>query len=89
MGLIINRHVKRMEFSELLEQLEIEVDAPVPKLPLHAGGPVETGRGFVLHSGDYGEATTLKVSDAVGLTATVECAQDRQALPRSLGPVSD
>ena len=68
-----NRYVKRMEFSELLEQLDIEVDAPVPKLPLHAGGPVETGRGFVLHSGDYGEATTLRVSDKVGLTATVEC----------------
>ncbi len=73
MGLVINRHVKRMKFSELLDQLDIEVDQPVPEIPLHAGGPVETGRGFVLHSSDYGEATTLKVSDSVGLTATVEC----------------
>lgn len=44
----------------------------MPDIPLHYGGPVETGRGFVLHSPDYGRDATIPVGDGVSLTATVD-----------------
>lgn len=72
MGLVVNRHLNSLTFSELLEQLEIEVDEPVSDIPVHAGGPVETGRGFVLHSTDYIQDSSLVVSESIALTATVD-----------------
>ncbi len=73
MGIIINRPVEGVDFRELMEKLDLEVTAEVNDVPVLYGGPVETGRGFVLHSGDY-ESTdsTLPVSQDVSLTATVE-----------------
>ncbi|MFQ5347953.1 MAG: YqgE/AlgH family protein [Rhodothalassiaceae bacterium] len=72
MGLVINRLLGGLTFRELLEQLDIEVEEPISDLPIHAGGPVETGRGFVLHSTDYIQDSTLVVSETVALTATVD-----------------
>lgn len=72
MGLVINRHLPSLSFSELLEQLDIDVDVPVREIPIHAGGPVETGRGFVLHTADYVQDSTLVVSETLALTATVD-----------------
>lgn len=72
MGLVINRHMDSLTFEELLEQLDIDTDDSVPDIPIHAGGPVETGRGFVLHSSDYSQDTTLDISRDFGLTATVD-----------------
>lgn len=72
MGLIVNRLMPKLSLGELLKQLSIEVDGPVANLPVLAGGPVETGRGFVLHSGDYGQDSTLRISNEVALTATVD-----------------
>src|SRR3546814_10930140 len=53
MGLIINRHIESLKFPQLLEQLNIETLGMARDLPIHFGGPVESGRGFVLHSSDY------------------------------------
>lgn len=72
MGLIINQELSGLTFEHLLEQLQIDVDGPVADIPIHAGGPVETGRGFVLHSADYAQDSTLVVSQTVALTATVD-----------------
>lgn len=72
MGLVINRHMRSLTFRELLEQLDIEVEGEVTDLPIHAGGPVETGRGFVLHSVDYLQDSSLTVSETMALTATVD-----------------
>lgn len=72
MGLVVNKLANQISFGELLEQLNI--DAPVVKreMRVHFGGPVETGRGFVLHSADYQQESTLMVGKSVGLTATVD-----------------
>ena len=72
MGLVVNRLAGHIAFPELLEQLSI--DAPdAARVPVHAGGPVETGRGFVLHSPDYpGTGSTVSVAPGVALTATVD-----------------
>ena len=72
MGLVVNRVASEIDFPELLNQLEIETDGVKKPIPVLTGGPVETGRGFVLHSMDYSQDSTLKVTDEVGLTATVD-----------------
>lgn len=72
MGLVVNRPADHITFSELLDQLSIEAAGPA-RVPIHVGGPVETGRGFVLHSPDYaGTGSTLTVGEGVELTATVD-----------------
>lgn len=75
MGLIVNRLFAEADFAMLLGQLEVKAGAEVPDVPVHFGGPVEPGRGFVLHSGDYLREGTLRVDDNVSLTATVEILQ--------------
>jgi len=84
-GLVLNRQIESITFPDLLRQLNIETDAGAPELPIHFGGPVETGRGFVLHSSDYGQSGTIMVGDLIGLTATVDILKDMAARrgPRS------
>jgi putative transcriptional regulator len=73
MGLVVNKPLHHITFEELLDQLDIGKTAIPRRLPVHFGGPVETGRGFVLHSLDYClQEATLRISEAVGLTATVD-----------------
>ena len=73
MGIMINRAVDGLRFRELMDKLELEVSPGARDVPVLYGGPVETGRGFVLHSGDYESAdSTLPVSEDISLTATVE-----------------
>ena len=50
---------------------------------IHFGGPVEAGRGFVLHSADYTEDATLVVEGSIGLTATLDILR---AIARGEGP---
>lgn len=83
MGLIVNQHADNLDFGDLLERLGLgEADGHdsvldladnVATMPIHRGGPVETGRGFVLHSADYFvEDVTLPIRDGVCLTATLD-----------------
>jgi len=80
MGIVINQVAPQIDFVDLLVQLDIIPDGPEIRLPPKAdrmivqrGGPVETGRGFVLHSPDYFiENSTLPIAENVCLTATLE-----------------
>ena len=78
MGLIINQRAPHINFRELLDQLSIdggngEDKSDLAEIDVHVGGPVETGRGFVLHSADYYVAdSTLPIDDGVSLTATID-----------------
>lgn len=80
MGLIINQPARHISAPDLLEKLGIstrsadnEISNEVMSLPIHVGGPVETGRGFVLHSADYfAEDSTLTIEQDVCLTATLD-----------------
>jgi putative transcriptional regulator len=76
MGLVINRLVGSLTFPDLLEQLEIDNPKAGEHIRIRSGGPVETGRGFVLHSADYQEDATLRVGESVGLTATIDILRD-------------
>lgn len=91
MGIIINQRAAHISFPELLEQLEIvpeeqRIALPDrgPSMAVHVGGPVETGRGFVLHSSDYfATDSTLPIDDDVCLTATIDILK---AIARGVGP---
>ena len=80
MGLIINQRAPHISFPDLLERLgivrsETEDDRSrdILSKSIHVGGPVETGRGFVLHSSDYvANDSTLPIEDGVCLTATID-----------------
>lgn len=76
MGLVINRPVDNVTFPDLLRQLNITPSTSSPQNPILFGGPVETGRGFVLHSADYVREATLLVDRHVGLTATLDILKD-------------
>lgn len=75
MGIIVNRQTD-VTFADLCEQLEIEItDADAVDYPIYHGGPVETERGFILHTPVGEWESTLKVSDDIGLTMSQDIIQ--------------
>lgn len=77
LGIVINRRAESVEPKDLFSQLDIDLSPHSRQRPIHYGGPVETGRGFVLHSSDYRiDDATLEVDDDVSMTASVEILRD-------------
>jgi putative transcriptional regulator len=80
MGLIINHRAENITFPDLLERLGItprgsrdSIASDLLNREVHSGGPVETGRGFVLHSADYhANDSTLEIAGGISLTATID-----------------
>jgi len=72
MGLVLNRLMDNITLPDLLIQLGIDQKIPDDAIRILFGGPVETGRGFVLHSTDYAAGDTLRVDEEVGLTASLD-----------------
>ena len=77
MGLMVNKPAPDLKLSDVLDHL-VEGDAPPDDgLGVHIGGPVETGRGFVLHSDEYVSAIeTLRIGGGFALTATLDILED-------------
>jgi putative transcriptional regulator len=80
MGIIVNRPAERVDFRQLLVQLKVIGPDEAIRLPAEAssllvlnGGPVDTSRGFVLHSNDFCiDNSTLPIGGGVSLTATID-----------------
>ena len=80
MGIVVNKPAPDITFPELLSQLKVISDESAIRLPkpirrkqVYVGGPVETGRGFVLHTADYFiDSSTLPIDESICLTATLE-----------------
>src|SRR5215216_764264 len=93
MGIVVNQPAPHITFPDLLVQLEVVGAPDLIQLPPHAGdvkvlkgGPVETSRGFVLHSADFFiENSTLPIDDGICLTATLDILK---AIARGDGPAS-
>ena len=93
MGIIVNHPASNIKFPDLLVQLEVIPASERIQLPTRAeevkvlkGGPVETGRGFVLHSADFFiENSTLPIDEGICLTATLDILK---AIARGNGPAS-
>ncbi len=80
MGIVVNQPANHIDFGDLLVQLDVVPAQERILLPQRAetvrvlrGGPVETGRGFVLHSADYFiENSTLPIDNGICLTASLD-----------------
>ena len=72
MGLVINRTIENLSLRDLLTQIGLNSRRISPTDIVYSGGPVEAGRGFVLHSADYENASTLRVVQDFAVTSTLE-----------------
>ena len=80
MGLVVNQSVEDMSFADVLEELGLGEKEEIIRMPstvkyreVLRGGPVQRGRGFVLHSPDYfHEGNSYVVNDEICLTATLD-----------------
>ena len=71
LGIGLGRVIPRLGFHDLLGQLGIEPGV-APNLPIHAGGPVEPQRGFLIHTPDWGGAESVQVGNRWVLSATLD-----------------
>lgn len=79
MGLVVNQPMTSLTFADILDELDLGDPDAVIRLPdsirarvVMRGGPVEKGRGFVLHTADYHSGNTYKVTEGISLTATLD-----------------
>ncbi|MBN9336187.1 YqgE/AlgH family protein [Devosia sp.] len=79
MGLVVNQELANLTFADILDELDLGDPDAVIRLPdlirersVMRGGPVEKSRGFVLHTSDYHSGNTYKVTEDIGLTATLD-----------------
>jgi len=80
---VVNKPVARGSISELLKAVGEEVEGGDLEVILHYGGPVESGKGFVLHTDDYTEDETEVVGGGMAITADVGILRD---IARGRGP---
>jgi putative transcriptional regulator len=83
MGLVVNKLLASLTMDELMSHLNLEPTRLDEARPVHFGGPVEPGRGFVLHTPDYHEEATLTIGDGFAVTATLDILR---AIGRGEGP---
>ncbi|MBV8888694.1 MAG: YqgE/AlgH family protein [Alphaproteobacteria bacterium] len=83
MGLVVNRLLESPTTEELYRTLNLEPSRLIRARPVHFGGPVEAGRGFVLHSADYREEATLEIGSNIAVTATLDILR---AIAKGEGP---
>lgn len=83
MGIVVNQPLADVEFNDLMSQMNLPQSQLAIMPTVHLGGPVETGRGFVLHSPDFKDSDTVKIGDALCITGTVDILS---AIARGKGP---
>lgn len=76
MGIVINKLIEAVSLEDLLEQLGLDPELPGHELRVHYGGPVELGRGFVLHTSDYLGENSVEITSEVALSASTNVLQD-------------
>lgn len=77
MGFILNQSVASPQFVEILDELDMadqakELESQGRQVPIFRGGPVEQGRGFVVHSLDYSSSASARIGDLAAVTATLD-----------------
>ncbi len=72
MGFVVNKPMPGIDFNRVLEELGLDTSVTESSIIIHRGGPVAQGRGFVLHSDDYMNESSVPVSKGIALTATTD-----------------
>jgi putative transcriptional regulator len=83
MGIMVNKLLGSLTMGKLFTQLDIKPSPTPYSCPVHFGGPVEAGRGFVLHTADYQEEATLRADSNICVTATLDVLR---AIGKGQGP---
>ena len=83
MGFVINKKFEEFSFKDLARQLTIPTLCPVAPIDIHQGGPLETIRGFVIHSSEYMQKDSIKVSSDVAISSSIEVISD---IANGIGP---
>lgn len=85
MGLVVNKLVDSLKFTYILKQMDFgfEGDGIDDRIQVHFGGPVESARGFVLHTPDYMTDATMRVDEGFAVTTTVDVLR---SIARGAGP---
>ncbi len=77
MGILVNLTLNNMKYSDLLKEVGIRnSEIHCSELPIYFGGPVEAGKGFILHTNDYHSFNTQLIKDNISLTSTVDILKD-------------
>jgi putative transcriptional regulator len=76
MGIVLNRPLEKLSFEALLKQLDVAPTPPARQIRLCEGGPVDHGRGFVLHTADWKGDGSLEVAQNLALTASLDILQE-------------
>ncbi len=76
MGIVLNKPLAKPTFDALLRQLDVTPAPPARQIQLCKGGPVDEGRGFVLHTSDWTCDSSLTVDDDLALTASLDVLQE-------------
>lgn len=72
MGIMVNKLIDNVYLEDIVDQIDITPSGDVPRLPIHYGGPVEIGRGFVLHTTDFLSDSSVEITDDIALTASTK-----------------
>lgn len=91
MGLVINHPMEGMHITDVLAEIDLDDESDAIRIPerllqqdVLRGGPVDSGRGFVLHSSDYfRDGNSYSVDDGICLTATLDVLR---AMIKGTGP---
>jgi len=83
MGIVINRELPDVKFSDLLQHMHLPKSKLVKDPIIYFGGPVDSSRGFVLHSDDFSSEDTIKLNNNLAMTGTVEIVK---AIAKGAGP---
>ncbi|MCH2546684.1 MAG: YqgE/AlgH family protein [Alphaproteobacteria bacterium] len=76
MGVIINHVLPELNYSEVLEQLEIDYSSNFIEPTVYMGGPVESSRGLVVHSHDYSHSDTVHLTGEISITSNLQVLRD-------------
>ena len=76
MGIVVNNAVNNIKYNDILDQLGVETIESPYSIPVHIGGPVDSARGFILHTNDYESDGTKKISNNVAITSTTDILED-------------
>ena len=82
LGIVINNPLPDLNFGSLIQDLEVKSNIILPEplytLPVHQGGPVDTARGFLVHSNDFEQQDTIKVTNDIYTTGTIDAVRSLQ-----------
>ncbi len=71
LGLVVNKIAEKIQFTDVLDHLNIPFASSFGQISVHVGGPVESSRGFVLHSPEKMFAGTIELGD-LAMTASAD-----------------